>query len=165
MNYSSLRLQLLRMMHKDQMAIKTPAKFRIVTENNSEKLKDIIFKYGWPTITIVGKQACEAAWLIAQHADHDVVFQKKCLQLICFSLKKGDVPRYHYAYLYDRICANTGSPYQRFGTQIRIDKSKIYEPYPPTRLHTKKLDVLRRRYDLPPLEEYLFELKSLNSKK
>jgi hypothetical protein len=53
-----------------------------VDKANTSRLKTIIDKIGWPTISKVGEEASYAAWLIAQHADHDVSFQKKCLKLM-----------------------------------------------------------------------------------
>jgi len=42
---------------------------------NTESLKKIIKEIGWPNIETVGKKISHYAWLIAQHADHDVKFQ------------------------------------------------------------------------------------------
>jgi hypothetical protein len=43
---------------------------------NAQRLKEIIKGIGWPTISKVGVEASWAAWLIAQHADHNPRFQK-----------------------------------------------------------------------------------------
>src|SRR3989344_5778883 len=47
----------------------------IVQRANTERLKEIIEKSGWPSIDLVGKKASRNAGLIIQHADHDVRFQ------------------------------------------------------------------------------------------
>lgn len=43
---------------------------------NTKKLRAIINKYGWPDANLVGVEASHLAWLIAQHSDHDIKFQK-----------------------------------------------------------------------------------------
>ena len=35
---------------------------------NGEELKKVLDEKGWPTVTLVGKEASEAAWIILQHA-------------------------------------------------------------------------------------------------
>ena len=39
-----------------------------VDKANQKRIKQIVGKYGWPTISLVGKRASNAAWLIVQHA-------------------------------------------------------------------------------------------------
>src|SRR3989338_703283 len=85
-----IKESLLLMIERDQKMRKLFMKKRSnwnanVDMKNTEKLKKIINKYGWPGKSLVGEKAADAAWLIAQHADHDVKFQEKCLCLI----KKG----------------------------------------------------------------------------
>ena len=48
-----------------------------IDERNTDWLKKVIARHGWPTISMVGKRASHDAWLLAQHADHDLKFQKK----------------------------------------------------------------------------------------
>ena len=50
-----------------------------IDKQHTEKLKEIINKIGYPTISKVGKSWSLYAWLLSQHADHDLEFQKKCL--------------------------------------------------------------------------------------
>lgn len=42
-------------------------------------MKKIVKKHGWPGISLVGKKASVGAWLLAQHADRDLRFQKNVL--------------------------------------------------------------------------------------
>jgi hypothetical protein len=83
---------------------------------HTNKLKEIIDKIGWPTITQVGKNGSEQAWLLAQHADHDPDFQAFCLDLMK-ELPLGEVNPSHIAYLEDRVRVNRGEP-QLYGTQF-----------------------------------------------
>jgi len=64
-------------------SLKSPAERNEEIDNENTKiLKQIILEYGWPTISMAGKEASNAAWVIAQHADHDISFQKLCLSLL-----------------------------------------------------------------------------------
>jgi len=47
-------------------------------EKQSDRLRQIITQIGWPTISKVGKEASEAAFQIALHADHDPELQANC---------------------------------------------------------------------------------------
>lgn len=45
-------------------------------------MKEIIAIYGWPTATLVSDKGNYYAWLIVQHADHDIKSQKMILKKI-----------------------------------------------------------------------------------
>ncbi len=81
-------------------------------------LKAEIRRRGWFTLSRDGRDAAEAAWLITQHADHDVAFQKAVLARLERLLPSGDLDRSHYAYLWDRVAVNEGRS-QRYGTQFK----------------------------------------------
>ncbi len=82
----------------------------LVDNKNLIKIKEIIAKYGWPSNSLVGKKASHLFWLLVQHADHDVKFQKRCLNLM-----EENTP--DWAYLIDRILVNEGKS-QIYGTQF-----------------------------------------------
>jgi hypothetical protein len=84
---------------------------------NTERLKEIVSTIGWPTISKVGKQAAEDAWILVQHADHDVEFQKECLGLMK-QAGKGEVELEFLAKLEDRVRVNSGE-LQIYGTQFQ----------------------------------------------
>lgn len=69
---------------RDQAVRKRALKSGILAQKvdiaNTARLKQIIAEYGWPTASMVGKKASYSAWLLAQHADLDLDFQKSCLQ-------------------------------------------------------------------------------------
>jgi hypothetical protein len=83
---------------------------------NAARLRQIIADHGWPAEDIVGKEAAEAAWMIAQHAVGEPDFQRLVLRLLqeCAAAKRN--PPWHAAYLEDRIALHEGRP-QRYGTQ------------------------------------------------
>lgn len=117
---------------------------------NTEKLKKIIQKHGWPTISLVGKEGANAAWLITQHADHNIEFQKSCLALLKKAVKQGEASPSDLAYLQDRVLVNTGKK-QVYGTQFQQKDDKLV-PYPI--VEPKNLDKRRREMNLSPFEEY-----------
>lgn len=84
----------------------------------SSWLKADVARRGWLTPSRDGKAAASAAWLITQHADHDLDFQKDVLSRLERLLPSGDLDRTHYAYLWDRVALNEYRP-QRYGTQTK----------------------------------------------
>lgn len=89
---------------------------------HTQVLQKIIELHGWLTIDKFGKQADSQAWLLVQHADDDIGFQKYCLQLLEKALQEKQTSPAHYAYLYDRVALNS-EEYgykQRYGTQLSM---------------------------------------------
>ncbi len=84
---------------------------------NLSKIKKIINKYGWPTLNLVGKKASHKFWLLVQHADKDIRFQKKCLHLLKGAVKNKQAYIKDLAYLTDRVLVNQGKK-QKYGTQF-----------------------------------------------
>src|SRR3989344_3193838 len=102
-----------QMAEQDQKAIKRVRETLVFDDSvqraNTERLKEIIEKNGWPSINLVGKKSSRSAWLIIQHADHDVRFQKKCLALMHEIYKRDtqNISQENIAFLTDRILVNT----------------------------------------------------------
>ncbi|WP_454886121.1 DUF6624 domain-containing protein [Sphingomonas oryzagri] len=87
---------------------------------NTAWLKAEVAQHGWPTISGVGKLAAANAWLLAQHADDDPLFQLEVLRLMAPLAAKGEVDKSNYALLTDRVLLPlTGK--QRYGTQFTCD--------------------------------------------
>ena len=87
---------------------------------NAKRLQGIIHEYGWPDEQIAGKDGAEAAWFIVQHAIGSPELQRECLLFMQSSADQGRIPRWHAAYLEDRIAMQEDRP-QRFGTQWMDD--------------------------------------------
>ena len=87
---------------------------------NSQRLREIIAKIGFPTISKVGIEANDAAWLIIQHSISEPKFMKESLEVM--KNDSSDINPKHIAYLYDRIQVYEGKP-QKFGTQLLADYS------------------------------------------
>ncbi|MGA8113564.1 MAG: DUF6624 domain-containing protein [Actinocatenispora sp.] len=122
---------------------------RQTVECNTGRLKAIVDECGWPTISMVGREAASAAWLLAQHSDHDPAFQSRVVDLMAEA--GDDIDRTDWAYLVDRLACGRGEP-QEYGTQLEwcdggLRARKLRDPG----------DVDRRRtaVGLQPLAEYL----------
>ena len=99
-----------------------------VDEVNTKRLKEIVSEIGWPTFSKVGENASNGAWLLVQHADKDVEFQKFCLDLMK-KVPDGDVRKRDLAFLEDRVRVNSHLP-QIYGTQFYVDDNGNFGPRP-----------------------------------
>lgn len=116
--------ELIEMMDEDQRTGKAhdwKSHFEVVRKRNTERLKEIINEYGWPGISLVGEDGSNAAWLLVQHSDHDLEFQKQALELLKQAVEKEDASKRNLAYLIDRVRVHSGQP-QLFGTQFEKKK-------------------------------------------
>lgn len=122
-------------------------RWRTIDSENLKQFKEIIAACGWPKT----KKDSNSAWLLAQHADSDLAFQRLARGLLEASVKVGIAAPRDLAYLADRIAANEGRP-QEYGTQFsKSDRCHlILDP-----VDNRKL-VNRRRLaiGLQSLEEY-----------
>jgi hypothetical protein len=102
-----------------------------VDKASQKRLKQIVGKYGWPKISLVGKRASNAAWLIVQHAP-DLKFKEKCLELM-EQLPLSEVKPANIAYLKDRVLMWNGKPqiygtqFQGFGKDIKVYNVQDFE--------------------------------------
>jgi hypothetical protein len=96
---------------------------------NAARLASVIDAIGWPTEPLVGAEAAEAAWLVAQHAIGDPAFQRRALGLLAHAAARGEVPAWQPAMLEDRIRVFEGRP-QRYGTQSEPDTEGWLRPCP-----------------------------------
>lgn len=131
-------------------------KMKVIDTANLLKMKKIIRKFGWPTVSLVGKKASHLAWLLVQHADNDVEFQESCLKLMKKAVKDNEALKTEIAFLTDRILVNKGKP-QIYGTQFYKDKRGKLGP----RLirDIKALDTRRKKMGLENFKLYQKRLK------
>ncbi|MEK7256774.1 MAG: DUF6624 domain-containing protein, partial [Bacteroidota bacterium] len=100
---------------------------------------------------LVGKDGCEAAWQVAQHATHQPVAQAKLLQTLKNAVDKGEAELKHYAHLFDQVCANYRRP-QRYGTlRWKNPETGKWELYPVE--DAAAVNDLRKEAGLPPLKD------------
>ena len=128
-----------------------------VDQANRVRLREIIQRHGWPTSAMVGREGVEAAFLLVQHADRDPEFQREMLPLVEQSYEAGDLSGQDVALLTDRVLVNAGQA-QRYGTQVEIVEGEaVVKPIE----HPEQVDELRAALGMPPLDEYLQELRKL----
>ncbi len=113
-------------------------------------MREIVAEYGWPTKTMVGTDGARASWLLVQHADHAVTFQRTCLALMEAHTVTGQVSRADIAYLTDRVHVNEGKP-QIFGTQFHVVEG-VRQPRPIR--EPERVDEHRKSMGLSTLKEY-----------
>lgn len=126
-------------------------KLEKIDKDNSEYIKSILNKHGFISIAKFGKKASFNAWLIIQHADHDIPLMKKYLKLM--EENEGDYEKKNYAYLRDRLLCLDGKK-QIYGTQVQQNEmTGEWEPLPLRK--PEMVDKLRKKVGLESLEIYL----------
>jgi hypothetical protein len=133
----------------------------VVDERNRNRLKEIFKEYGFPTRKLVGKDAMHGIFLMIQHSDRDIEWQRLQLSNIEKAVKNGDMDGQSYAYLYDRIKINNGEK-QLYGTQFsKVDPINKTVELAPTE-DMENLDRRRMEIGMMPIEMYKeFMLKNL----
>ncbi len=135
----SLRQQLMK---ENQLKSGYHPDMEKVHRENAGQLRNIISEIGFPTISKVGKEASNAAWLIIQHSIGEPDFMKGGYGLMLENA--DDLELRNLAHLFDRILFFQGSP-QKYGTQLNADGT-IYPVIDKTALNE-----LRLKNNLPAL--------------
>ncbi len=127
-------------------------------EANKKRLKNIIKEYGWPTYSMVGIEAADAAFYIFQHAERK--YLKKYLPYLKNAAMANEASKANYAKMFDRLLLYCGKK-QYYGTQLvsfgNIDKdgnrkkSKMVF-YPIS--DYKAVNERRLGMDIEPIEAY-----------
>ena len=123
-----------------------------VHRRNAAYLAAALDRHGWPSAALVGPDGANAAWLVAQHAIGEPVFQRRCLAALEAAAERGDVPLWQPAMLDDRIRVFEGRR-QRYGTQLDVAADGALHPHPiddPDGVKSR-----RRAVGLEPLAAYL----------
>lgn len=84
---------------------------------NLSYVKSIVKDYGWPKVSEIGVDGQNNFWLMVQHADQDVLFQKRSLTEMEKLKKTNEINFEHYAFLHDRVQCNLNFK-QLYGTQV-----------------------------------------------
>jgi hypothetical protein len=154
-----LRAELLRRAEQDQAARgESGADWELVASVDADNLawlKNVVTEMGWPGRSAVGEDGAHAAWLLAQHADHDPAFQRTCLDLLTEAEQHGEATRSELAYLTDRVLLAEGQP-QEYGTQMMGRK----DGWVPRRLRDPEhVDERRAAVSLGPLANYIADME------
>jgi len=152
-----LRREILEMRDRDQEMLAGQYDNSVIRKNTA-RVKEIINQYGWLGISEIGADGSEALWLLVQHSDHDLEFQRRALELLRAAVKRGEASKRNLAYLIDRVRVNSGEK-QLFGTQFQMDK---LEPEPIE--NPELLEKRRQEYGLEPLEEYRKKMAEIRNK-
>lgn len=121
-----------------------------IDAKNLKQFKEIIAVCGWPKTS----KDSHNAWLLAQHADSDVSFQRYVKGLLENAVRAGTGAARDLAYLADRIATNENRP-QEYGTQLSFPTRCQIEPFPVDDLQLVKQR--RLAIGLQSLEEYIAE--------
>lgn len=122
----------------------------------TRRLDSIVEEHGWPTWTMVGKEAASHAFRIVQHSPSDA-FQRRMLALIESAASAGEATPSDVAMLTDRLRTHDGLP-QLYGTQFRIVDGELV-PFPIE--NPEGLDQRRAAVGLVPMTEYVKLLEDL----
>jgi hypothetical protein len=123
---------------------------------NASRLRQMIAIFGWPGTMLVGTRGAQAAWRIALHSMAEPQFMRQCRDLLNAASENGDVPRWQFAMLDDRVRVYEGRA-QHYGTQLRQGADGL-EPYPLE--NESRVNSMRMQVGLPPLQETLAKARA-----
>lgn len=126
-----------------------------VDKPNSERLKEIYEKNGFPTFKTVGKEGVEAFMLILQHTP-DENLRQKMLNPIEKAFKRKEISSNEYTNYVDRLLVHQGKP-QIYGSNFDFKDGKLMMSEVK---NLKNLNKIRRKAGLPTIEEYAEILKN-----
>ena len=130
-------------------------------ESLTDRLKQIVNRYGWPTIALVGIKASRAAALILVHSpDHD--FQRRLIPELQKLVEDRKIAGSDIATLIDKTLVAEGKP-QRFGTQFswKNNGPMVMNPVE----DPEHLDQRRKIYLQPPMDLYKCEMQAMYHRK
>ena len=126
-------------------------RFKAADKANSDWIKEKINVYGYPGYSLVGQDGEQAAFVLIQHSDQDLEFQKKCLEMLRKAVDLKDASPASLAFLTDRVLVAEGKP-QTYGTQTQIIDGEITaKPIE----DEANVDKRRAAIGLEPLADYL----------
>lgn len=126
----------------------------IVDRANTTRLKVLVERCGFPDQDRHGEQAQGDAWLLIQHADHDVPFQKHVLSLLeKIAAQRAEPVGRRFAYLSDRVAVAEHRP-QLYGTQLMAPSEQPCNVDFNTMDDREKVEARRAALGLPPLDIY-----------
>jgi hypothetical protein len=126
-----------------------------IHRTNTSRLRQIVAVFGWPGTALVGAKGAQAAWRIALHSIAEPSFMRQCRDSIERASDNGDVPRWQFAIIDDRIRVYEGRP-QRYGTQLKPGPNGL-EPHPIE--NESRVNSMRMQAGLPPLAQTLAQAR------
>lgn len=124
-----------------------------------DELKSLLKVYEWINIRRFGEFGDNRAWLIVQHSDDDLHFQKKILHILEKLYPRKETSGQSYAYLFDRVAIAEKRP-QRYGTQGSCAGGPGKWEAAPME-NPAKVDIWRAGVGLAPMAEYKLMFKDI----
>lgn len=119
-------------------------------KTNFPKVVQIFKQYGFPGYDLVGEEISKKYFLLVQHSDFDLNFQKQVLRKMKREVENKNASAQNFAYLADRTEINSGR-LQIYGTQILMSANTSIKPV----VDPENLDQRRKEVGLEPINEYL----------
>lgn len=129
---------------KDESLIK-------LRKENTEKLKELVSEFGFPTISLVGQEAHAAAFYLFNRSINDVTFIGKLYKDIS-KLPSSEINLIEYAFLEDKLNFYVGKP-QVYGTQFYHDDEGNFIPW--TILNEEEVEQRRKEIGLNSLKDQI----------
>ena len=162
-----LRRELLHMLEEDQ-AVRAPflqgrqpteAEMRAMRERDeadTKRLGEILDKYGFPGVRVVGISATRAFVTMLVHSP-SLELQKRALPHVERAARRREIPPDDFALLADDVLSHEGKP-QLYGTNFKFVGGKVALD---TTQDPARLDERRRRLGLAPIAVYAKQLAEL----
>lgn len=155
-----------------------PQVIRKLHFNQANELEKIVENYGWPEISLVGKEGADAAWLILQHSISKPDFMKRCFSIFESAVQNNEASIKHLACLTDGIRYFSREP-QVYGNYFDWNENGKFEPWgieDPENVNErrrqvglntleeriKEMEVDVKKYNLSPPKDYLKRQSEMN---
>ena len=133
-----------------------PVKIRELHLNQANELEKIIETYGWPKISLVGKEGADAAWLILQHSISRPDFMKRCFPVFESAVHENEARSRHLACLTDGIRYFSREP-QVYGSYFDWNEKGQLCPW--VIENPENVNERRKKMGLNTLEERIKEME------
>ncbi|MET8538309.1 DUF6624 domain-containing protein [Streptomyces sp. NPDC005065] len=126
--------------------------YELLESANTQVLRRIVGKHGWPGLSLVGQTGSQAALRLALRANdahHDHRFVRTLLRSITDAAQRGEATWAQWAHLQDRVSVLDGRP-QQYGTQYRHGTPPLESELHPV-IDAQRLNMHRLSVGLSPL--------------
>src|ERR1051325_6552693 len=125
-------------------------------EADTKRMSEILDKYGFPGVKLVGIGATRAFIAMLLHSP-SLALQKRALPHVERAARRKEIPPDDFAMLTDDVLAHEGKP-QLYGTNFKFVGDKVALD---TTKDPARLDERRRRLGLAPIAEYAKKLAEM----
>lgn len=133
-----------------------PKKIRELHLTQANELETIVETYGWPKISLVGKEGAVAAWLTLQHAISRPDFMKRCFPILESAVQENEASIRHLACLTDGIRYFSREP-QVYGNYFDWNEKGQFCPW--IIEDPENVNEQRKKVGLNTLEERIKEME------